>query len=384
MDPLYARLFARAPVYDVLFACLSPRSLVRLALTCRAAYLAVAEFKTRAFNINRHFSRFFTDPIAFRCLQARTNTLVSGSNALQFLDRTCYPEADLDLYTHRNHSFEVAQFLVEAEGYRYVPRDRQKKDWKVAIDLKFDLTQYRAVVRGNSGHAYPTTNIRDVWTFEKTNIHQECLTVQIVEAQSSALESILGFHSTCVMNFISSDAAYSLYPIATFEERSALGMPPSRRSPKAVEKYVRRGWRFYFMPPPNHPAFFLEQVRWVTDKHTWSLQLDQTGVKERPPLSRTSAPLTCDPALFNGWLFKFHKHEDDEGWETKGYVCDYYPLKTTLFRYNYAITDEALQLAIRDWAHQQGQVCHREVPKEDWVWFDADIPAFFKEANLAK
>ncbi|KAF8555533.1 hypothetical protein OG21DRAFT_1521682 [Imleria badia] len=295
-------------------------------------------------------------------LFVQTNTLVSGSNVLQFLDRTFYREADLDLYTHRNHSSEVAQFLVEGEGYHYVPRNRQNKDWKKTFDIKFDLTRHRAVVRGSS----------------------ECLTVQIVEAWSFPLESILGFHSTCVMNFISSDAAYSLYPISTFEERSSLGMPSSRRSPKVISKYLKRGCRFYFMPPPNHPAFFLEQVRWVTDKHTWSLPLDQTGVKERPPLSRTSAPLTCDPALFNGWLFKFHKHEDDEGWETKGYVCDYYPLKTTLFRYNYAIPDEALQLAIRDWAHQQGQVCHREVPKEDWVWFDADIPAFFKEANLAK
>ncbi|KAF8555426.1 hypothetical protein OG21DRAFT_1393608, partial [Imleria badia] len=76
-----------SPCADLLFACLSPRSLIRFALTCRAAYLAVAEFKTRAFNINRHLSRYFTDPIVFRCLQARTNSLVSGSNTLQFLDR---------------------------------------------------------------------------------------------------------------------------------------------------------------------------------------------------------------------------------------------------------------------------------------------------------
>lgn len=132
MDPPYASLFARAPVYDPVFARLSPRTLVRLALTCRAAYLAAAEFKSRAFNVNRHFSRYFTDPIAFRSLQAKTNTLVSGSNALQFLDRTFYPEADLDLYTHPGHSSEVAQFLVEAQGYVYTPREPQEQDWKAA------------------------------------------------------------------------------------------------------------------------------------------------------------------------------------------------------------------------------------------------------------
>ena len=193
-NPLYAKLFARAPVYDILFACLSPRSLVQLALTCRAAYLAVAEFKARAFNVNRHFSRYFTDPIAFRSLQARTNTLVSGSNALQFLDRTFYPEADLDLYTHPGHSFEVAQFLVEAQGYRYAPRVRQQQDWKVATKRHWDGTARRVTAPGDSLHGYPMTGFNAVWTFEKTGDKQESLKVQIIEASSSPLECILGFH----------------------------------------------------------------------------------------------------------------------------------------------------------------------------------------------
>ena len=48
--------------------------------------------------INNHLSRFFPDPIVFRSLQARTANLVSGSNALQFSDRTSYEEADTDVY----------------------------------------------------------------------------------------------------------------------------------------------------------------------------------------------------------------------------------------------------------------------------------------------
>ncbi|KAF8550396.1 hypothetical protein OG21DRAFT_1514062, partial [Imleria badia] len=380
MDRLCAGLFARAPVYDLVFGCLSPRSLIRLALTCRASYLAVAEFKTRAFNINRHLSRYFADPIAFRCLQARTNTLVSGSNALQFLDRSFYPEADLDLYTHSGHSFEVAQFIVEAEGYHYAPRETQEEDWRVATHFDGNLTQRRVTLGASlTGHSYPTTDIRDVWTFEKTNIHDECLTVQIIEARSSPLESILGFHSTCVMNFITSDAAYSLYPIATFEDRSALGMPSSRSSERAIQKYVKRGWRVYFLPTPNDFAFFLEQVRWVTDKRTWALPLDQTGVQPRPPLSPTSAALTCDPALFNGWRFRVPKKY--EGMDFKAYECHYYPLKTTLFRYNYAIPEERLQLFVRDWALQQGKLCHWQIAKEDWIWFDTDLPAFLKQTK---
>lgn len=155
------------------------------------------------------------------------------------------------------------------------------------------------------------------------------------------------------MNFISSDAAYSLYPVATFEDRSSLGTPSSPSSPKAIQKYVKRGWRVYFVPTPNDLAFFLEQERWVADKHTWTLPLDQTGVMERPPSSPTSAPLTCDPALFNGWQCRLPETHED-GHAINGYECQYYPLKATLFRYNYAIPDEELQLTIREWAQRRG------------------------------
>jgi hypothetical protein len=171
------------------------------------------------------------------------------------------------------------------------------------------------------------------------------------------------------MNFISSDAAYALYPVATFENRTALGMPSSRVSPVAIRKYLTRGWRVYFMPTsndlahPTTPPFLLNQVRWVADKHTWTLPLDQTGVKARPPLSRTSDPLTFDPVRFNGWQLKVCRGQD-----TNGYECHYYPVSTTVFRYNYAIPDEALSFTIRDWANHQGRYSHTQVPKEDWIW----------------
>lgn len=146
-------------------------------------------------------------------------------------------------------------------------------------------------------------------------------------------------------------------------------MPSARTSPIAIGKYVQRGWRVYFLPTPyeiahpRNPPFFLHQVRWVSDNHTWVLPLDQTGVKERPPLSPASAPLTFDPVLLNGWTLRFHR-----GWELNGYECHSYPLQTTLFRYNYAIPDEALLFEMRHWVHQQGKYSHGQVSKKDWVW----------------
>ena len=76
----------------------SPASMLRLARVNRTMYFAIRSYMLHRYNINNHLSRFFPDPIAFRSLQARTASLVSGSNALQFFDRTFYEEADMDIY----------------------------------------------------------------------------------------------------------------------------------------------------------------------------------------------------------------------------------------------------------------------------------------------
>ncbi|KAN0082725.1 hypothetical protein V8E55_008520 [Tylopilus felleus] len=99
-----------------------------------------------------------------RSIQTRTNTLVSGSNVLQFLDRTYCPDSGLDLYIRPGHSFEVAWYFVEIEGYRYVPRESQPKDWKVVVHYlgTEGLTMLRVLHRGNSNHGYPEPEIRDL------------------------------------------------------------------------------------------------------------------------------------------------------------------------------------------------------------------------------
>lgn len=63
------------------------------------------------------FSRFPSDPLGFRSLQARTSTFVSSSFALQFLART-FANADLDVYCNYRDREEVGNWLL-GEGYTY-------------------------------------------------------------------------------------------------------------------------------------------------------------------------------------------------------------------------------------------------------------------------
>jgi hypothetical protein len=51
----------------------------------------------RTYSIHRLLRPFLDRPVVFRCLQARTGTLISRSNALNFFDRMRYQDSHLDL-----------------------------------------------------------------------------------------------------------------------------------------------------------------------------------------------------------------------------------------------------------------------------------------------
>ena len=85
-------------LYDLIFDECTAVSLVRLLRACRRLHMSVEDYISRRFSIVKLLSRYFQHPSAFRNLQAVTGTVISGSSALQFFDRSYYPKSDLDLY----------------------------------------------------------------------------------------------------------------------------------------------------------------------------------------------------------------------------------------------------------------------------------------------
>lgn len=182
------KVFRSPPAYDEILSSLSPRSLVRVGQTCRLISAAVACYFPRAFSINRHLSPWFDDPIAFRSLQARTGMLISGSNALQFLDRSHYPGSDLDLYVSHWHSLEMGLWLVE-QGWVFHPHKFQDEDLSKAADALTSRSLY--LQRDPEGTSYYFAGVASVFTFWKGN-----LKLQLIAAKHTPLECILGFHSS--------------------------------------------------------------------------------------------------------------------------------------------------------------------------------------------
>ncbi|CAL1699944.1 unnamed protein product [Somion occarium] len=254
----------------------------------------------RAFNIDRILSRFFNPPLAFRQLQARTGTLISGSAALQFFDRSFYKESDLDIYVPKKYRVEAGEFLLRC-GYSFIPGQRQEATFYKAVEQRR--------VTDDAG-AYAFRGVAAVLTFEKPAASGSAvnLKVQLIVAAKSPMEIILNFHSTCVMNVISFENAYSLYPKATFEARSSLvcATDGPKQEP-AMEKYKERGWTMVKQTSVAELKdlfhFKRASCRYMGDKYCWTIPLDKDSITElvQPGIGKVSSMLTHDPVAASNW-----------------------------------------------------------------------------------
>lgn len=112
--------FGQPGIYNLIFSPMSPRSLALMSQTCWTIYVAISDFSRKAYNINKFLIPFFESPKVFRSLQACTGTLLSGSYALQFMDRSDKSDNSVVLYTFPHHLQEVVDFLIDSEKYCWV------------------------------------------------------------------------------------------------------------------------------------------------------------------------------------------------------------------------------------------------------------------------
>jgi hypothetical protein len=173
------------------------------------------------------------------------------------------------------------------------------------------------------------------------------------------------------MNFITFDAAYALYPQATFEDRQALSFAElSQRDTVALGKYATRGWSIAANIWPRagqtKTLFHPDITRWVRDQHTWMIPLDTDGVTPPPLLSPPSAPFGEDPAVFNSWKLKK---------EGSSYRIGCNIVHSTIFRHQYLVADKELFENLLAFLKEQGQLEHLKAMslraedfERSWTW----------------
>ncbi|KIM24573.1 hypothetical protein M408DRAFT_26868 [Serendipita vermifera MAFF 305830] len=277
-------VLSHSTIVDTLYCHLSVADMLSLRLVCSVVHGAVHGWLPSVYNVENHLAHFFDDPLSFRILQARTGTIVSGSNALQFFERSYYPNSDLDLYVPCRHTYHVAKWLV-TNDYNPVFTEKQRNILQgTTFASLLEQISRRRISRYHGqplpGEAeYGHSAMEDVFTF----VHQSNpdLKVQmiVIDPRSTPIAAVLHFHSTLVMNFITWDRAYSLFPSATFLHRSCLTFGDVDKEPRLHDiyhKYWARGFRIPAQPflTTEIAKLFKWGVRTIDDRHSWVIKLN--------------------------------------------------------------------------------------------------------------
>jgi hypothetical protein len=120
------------------------------------------------------------------------------------LDRTFYPESDLDIYSHPGHVYEVLEW-IESFGYQFAPHRYQEEDWRTQVSPDWDGTMPRIVPRlmqedeNDIARLARYSNISEVYTFKRFVVmdgeHVE-LQVQVIETTYNPIDTIMKYHSS--------------------------------------------------------------------------------------------------------------------------------------------------------------------------------------------
>ncbi|KAF6747100.1 hypothetical protein DFP72DRAFT_1075746 [Ephemerocybe angulata] len=193
----------------------------------------------------------------------RTNTVISGSLALELVHPTGIIPNNLDLYCPNQEADAICSFLF-TKGYVPVP----------------DHPIYPLIIDDVPGR----NCIEAVRTLRHTA--KGAIIHVVVSDSSSPLAPVFSVHSTFMMNFISANAIYSCYPSLTEQgigvrnvTDKMVQVQPRRQQDQ--EKYIRRGFVYVEGCPPLSDTAphvvgetCLHRTRAITDPLTAVLPFD--------------------------------------------------------------------------------------------------------------
>ncbi|KJA14209.1 hypothetical protein HYPSUDRAFT_220598 [Hypholoma sublateritium FD-334 SS-4] len=314
---------------DILLDYLHPSEFLKYSRVCKHTHAVVKSYMKRAFDIDKLLARFFSpaEILRFRELQCSTGMIISGSIALQFFERVVYPDSDLNLYIEYRFSRQVADWLVKS-GYNYAPRP--EPDTPQSLEDAFlcnphsreDFPERTSFLKNSFSRTEDYVLPLTIFNFEKRHPHRK---IQLVTSLMSPLQRVLGFHSTCVMNIITHDKAYSFYPLATFGARCSLlcreGVKYATSS-----KYEERGWPMYTpydicATTARLYSLFSLGRRYVGDSCCWTIPI-------------ASAPdLTPGYIESNSWVIRLKSFH----WSNAKITAQYNLLATKRLKFSYTV-----------------------------------------------
>ena len=265
---------------------------MRYSQASTAARASVDSYIRRTFRLHQVLSKFLSpgQTEELRVLMSKTGMFIAGSVALQFFNRCRYPSCDLDLYLSVHDLEEVSEWL-HSVGYEFDPYRLESAEDAIH-SASCRINSPKSGFESSKPRGYELADV--VLTFYKPKRDQH-LTIQLVASARSHVELVLRFHSSkfgilvalfiahalvaCVMNIITHDQAYCLFPRATLDEERAMSyLCPHNRLDEfeagLYDKYTARG--FDLLPvnaedlDPIRGSFPVGN-RFIGDEQCWTL-----------------------------------------------------------------------------------------------------------------
>ncbi|EPE36883.1 hypothetical protein GLAREA_09046 [Glarea lozoyensis ATCC 20868] len=393
----WQNIFKCYPIFDNICAYLEPNDILLFQLTTKQLTPFFETLFRTQWNINRQLKRFVKDPVSFRSQLATYDALISGSFAVQFFERKIWEDSELDVYVEGwiddQDSFDaLGEYLVVNEGYT--------------------LQSARTIANGGlSSDQERGWRISGIKTYVRKLSGGKSTKIRIICTTTTPLHAIIGvFGQTQMMNIISWDFAYSLFPDMTFIKRAAYSINGDEDDNSVADiygetlamKYQRLGWTWEKAPAKNDlkntHSLQLTSNRHLGDPYTWIIPLDVGGITPGKPRS-----------VLQHSFFKVEQLVPYESIEPGHFIIHVRTVKSRLLRYTYTtsihqhdrgsfwgsvedILDDLEHFEISKFSEEEQETLFRKsrqhtkfkdqifgIEPEGWRFFDDQIPVWYEE-----
>jgi hypothetical protein len=172
-SPIRPRIPLEIIAYTLWFT--QPPYTFDLAASCPFLLAYYRLYRNNFWDIHGFISRYFSNPVEFRALQAQTQLLISGSAVLQFVLREYWPTSDLDLVVGQEHLYSVVGWLT-AHG------------WVITGGVPL-----ATFFQDPSSNMYFPHAGKGVVKFQKP---ESWFTIDLIVSDSCPKATVLGFHSS--------------------------------------------------------------------------------------------------------------------------------------------------------------------------------------------
>ncbi|CAG8977754.1 hypothetical protein HYALB_00010975 [Hymenoscyphus albidus] len=239
------------PIFENVCKYLAPRDIFMLKATAKTFAPLIDSLFSVSWNINRFLSRFTSNPWGLRSMMARVqNTWSTGVKDIR------------EIFIRDGYREVIDRFGVITSSHSY--------------QIRAQLTPIQ---------------LQRVETWVRPDAQGRQLTVQIMSKSCHPLTAILGcLYVSSMMNFITWNAAYSIFPDSLFTKNKNYlmnGGPTDTVDRDICIEYTLNGFPVTHPEPGEYESTqsFQDNFRQLGDGFTWKINLDTQNVEPGAPAS---------------------------------------------------------------------------------------------------